>query len=311
MVKYGCCFPGQGSQKQAMAIDLFENSKTVQELFELASDAAGLNIFNLLAYSNEQTLQQTENAQLAITVANRSAAILLEEGGIKFSCTSGSSLGELSAYAASKVISEYELFKIVQKRGQLMATATTRNGELGMAAVIGIGFEKVEGILKACGAENLYLSNDNGPTQVVIAGNAKEIEKYSQILKAEGARKVVALKVSGPFHTPFMGDSQQQFALFLEQFKFNEPQIPLYLNVTGKLAKDAKEVKSCCIEQITKAVRWTTIMESMVKDKNVDVALEVGPGTVISGLWRNSGQNIACHSLGTYKEIQDFLIGRD
>ena len=307
MVKFSACFPGQGSQKKMMAIDLYNNSKSVRELFELASDATKIDVYSLLASSDESTLQRTENTQVAITVANRSVATVLKEGGITFSSTAGFSLGELSAYAEAKVIGEKELFEIVKTRGILMAEASKNNQEVGMAAVVGIGFDKVNHLLKASGAENLYLSNDNSPYQVVIAGYSSEIERYTELLKKEGAKRVITLRVSGPFHTPYMQTSQNEFASFLEDYTFSDAQIPLYLNVTGELEKEGNKIKQSAIKQLTQAVRWTSIMQKVVEDNNVDVALEVGPGKVLNGLWKNSGQSIDCHSLESYDEIQKFI----
>lgn len=314
MVKYAACYPGQGAQKKGMAIDLYEKSQKVRALFELASDVTKIDVYNLLANSEEQLLQQTEHAQLAITVANRSVATVLAENGIVFSSHAGSSLGEYSAYAGSGVLKEADLFQIVQKRGILMAKAIENsvktNGELTMAAVVGIGFDKVSEVLTAVGAEGLYCSNDNAPTQVVIAGTASEIAKHTESLKAAGAKRVITLRVSGPFHTPYMATIESEFRDYLENFTFFDPISPLYLNVTGEMAKDGKEVRSCCIEQLSTTVRWTKIMQTMVSQQQITHALEVGPGTALSGLWRSSNTNVDCFSCGTYDELQRFLEER-
>ena len=311
MVTYAACYPGQGAQRQKMALDLHAHSARVRDLFVLASDATGVDVYRLLDESDEQTLQQTENAQLAITVANRSAAVLLEESGIKFACHAGSSLGELSAYAGSRVIADADLFRIVHKRGVLMAWASEHsvktNGELGMAAVVGIGFDQVSQVLHAAGAEGVFCSNDNAPTQVVIAGTAAEIARHSDSLKAAGARRIISLRVSGPFHTPFMATVEQEFTDFLSQFTFSDPAVPLYLNVTGALASSGDEVRSCCIKQLSTTVRWTRIMQSMVAQQQITHALEVGPGTALSGLWKSGGHAVSCKSVGTYNDIQALL----
>jgi len=314
MVSYAACYPGQGAQRQKMALDLYAHSARVRDLFALASDVTDVDVHRLLDESDEQTLQLTENAQLAITVANRSAAVLLEEHGVTFSCHAGSSLGELSAYAGSGVISDADLFRIVRKRGILMAWASEHsvktNGELGMAAVVGIGFDQVSQVLQAAGAEGVFCSNDNAPTQVVIAGTASEIARHTESLKAAGARRIISLRVSGPFHTPFMATVEHEFADYLSQFTFSDPVVPLYLNVTGALASSGDEVRSCCIKQLSTTVRWTRIMQSMVEQQHVTHALEVGPGTALSGLWKSSGHDVVCKSVGTYDDISSLLEER-
>lgn len=314
MVNYAACYPGQGAQKQNMALDLHAKSARVRQLFALASDVTGTDVYKLLAESDEQTLQLTENAQLAITVADRSAAVLLQENGISFACHAGSSLGELSAYAGAGVITDADLFQIVKRRGTLMAWASDHsvktNGELGMAAVVGIGFDQVSQVLQAAGAEGVFCSNDNAPTQVVIAGTAEKIARYTESLKAAGARRVISLRVSGPFHTPFMATVEKEFADYLSNFTFSDPVSPLYLNVTGAMAENGEQIRSCCIQQLSTTVRWTRIMQSMVEQQHITHALEVGPGTALSGLWKSSGHAVTCNSVGTYDDIQAFLEAR-
>ena len=314
MVTYAACYPGQGAQKPGMALDLYDRSERVRNLFGLASDICGKDLYALLSNGDEQQLQQTENTQLAVTLANRSATLLLQEHGVQLGCHAGFSLGELSAYAAASVISDEELFRIVAERGRLMAkaslTAVGMYGELGMAAVVGIGFDEVSHLLESVGAKNLFCANDNGPKQVVVSGTAGEIAAYTDALKAAGARRIIPLRVSGPFHTPFMAEAEAEFTNFLSAISFSDPQTPLYANVTGELVLHGDEVRGLCSRQLSSPVRWTRTMQSIAEGQGCTRAVEPGPGTVLTGLWRSSGLDVVCKSVGTYEEIEKLLEER-
>jgi [acyl-carrier-protein] S-malonyltransferase len=307
-VTYAACYPGQGAQKPKMALDLYEQSSGVRNLFEIASDAVGKNLFNVLDTADEASLQQTELTQVVVTLANRSAATVLQERGLQFACHAGFSLGELSAYAATGVLTEESLFSIVAKRGELMAQATEaamkRYGQLAMAAIVGVGFSTVERVLSEQKARMLYCANDNSPTQVVISGLASEIERCSEALKQSGARRIIPLKVSGPFHTPLMQDAAAEFAEFLQNFTFSDPKAPLYVTVSGTQVYTGNDVREQCIKQLSSPVRWTRILQDISETKGVTRALEIGPGTTLSGFWKASGIPINCTSVGTYEEIR-------
>ena len=230
MVSYAACYPGQGAQRQKMALDLYAHSARVRDLFALASDVTDVDVHRLLDESDEQTLQLTENAQLAITVANRSAAVLLEEHGVTFSCHAGSSLGELSAYAGSGVISDADLIRIVRKRGILMAWASEHsvktNGELGMGAVVGIGFDQSP-VFKPRSRKGLC-SNDNAPTQVVIAATPFEMPA-TESLKSRRSPQIISLR-SRPVPYALHGDREHESPITLAIH--NPDRLAALLNVT-------------------------------------------------------------------------------
>ena len=307
MVGYVACYPGQGAQKEQMALDLYARYSQVRELFTLASDISGTDVLRLLTEADGPTLQKTEVAQLAITVANRSASLALAERSLPIACHAGFSLGELTAYAAAGALDDENLFRIVAKRASLMAQASKDalriHGELGMSAVLGIGFDVVSRILQDAGSTQVFCANDNGPKQVVIAGTLAHIEQLSERIKAAGARKIVPLRVSGPFHTPFMIPAENEFGSFLQDIPFSDPVAPLYVNVSGDRVMTAAAAKSSCISQLSSPVRWTRIMQSIVDAHEVSGVLEVGPGTVLSGLWQAGGYGLSCHKAGTCEDM--------
>lgn len=313
MVTFAACYPGQGAQKPKMALDLHAKSAQVAHLFSIASEASGKDMLSLLGQADETALQQTEITQVAITLANRSAYLVLQEQGIVCGCHAGFSLGELSAYAGAGVFDDETLFRVVAKRGELMAQASEHAkrtyGQLGMAAVVGIGFDAVEQVLEQMKSETLFCANDNGPRQVVLSGTATEISRCEDALKAAGARRIIPLKVSGPFHTPFMNEAVDAFSEFLETILFSDPTSALYVNVTGDRVTSGAAVREACAHQLSSPVRWTRIMHRIVEDEGIEHALEIGPGSVLGGLWRSSGLSVGCAPAGTYEAIRN--IGKE
>ena len=305
MVKLIALYPGQGSQYPKMALDLYDASTKVKELFTLASEITHQNLFRLLDEGSEEDLKQTETTQLVVTLANRAAQVRLKELGFAFSIHSGFSLGELSAYAGGGILDDETLFAIVQKRGLLMAhagkTAETTYGKLGMAAVIGMDFESIETVLRENNITFLYPANDNGPSQVVLAGLQKSMDEAKSLLLGQGARRIIPLKVSGPFHTPFMENAKQEFAQFLANRTFSDCKERVLSSVTAKEVCSADEARRLLSDQLACPVRWTKVMKNI---KTTVGIVEVGAGTVLTGLWKNSGLEGFCTPLGTEGAIQ-------
>ncbi|MDY0289280.1 MAG: ACP S-malonyltransferase [Sphaerochaeta sp.] len=317
MVNIIALYPGQGSQEPKMALDLYVASPKVRDLFALASEVTHTDLHCLLSTGSEEDLKRTEVTQLVVTLANRASHTRLTELGFTTLCHTGLSLGELSAYAGGGIISDETLFKLVQKRSLLMALAGARieekHGKLGMAAVIGMGFEKVEAILKESSIGGIYPSNDNGPNQVVLAGLESAIQEAKPHLIEAGARRVLPLKVSGAFHTPFMQDALEEFSSYLESLQFNNPEQKVISSVTSEEVPSAKRAKALLAMQLANPVRWTKVMQavSSIKEGMANTPAqeqtkfaEVGPGTVLTGLWKNSGLPDFCTPLGREGEIQ-------
>src|SRR6056297_1581886 len=199
-------YPGQGAQYPGMGKDLFQASAAVKELFGLASEACECDTEALLFDSNENELKQTQNTQIAITLMNLSVRRYLLEHGFESGGAAGFSLGEWSAYVDAGVISENEVFPIVMERGRLMAETSQElqagGTSSGMAAVIGLPSEQVEEILQRI--EAAFPANYNSMEQTVISGESEAIQTAATQLKEAGARRVIPLKVSGPFHTPLL-----------------------------------------------------------------------------------------------------------
>lgn len=304
-------YPGQGSQKQGMAIDLYHASAKVRELFALASDVAGKDLFNLLSEGSEQEL--TSSAQMAITLASCSAQIRLQEYGIQSKVHCGFSLGELSAYRAAEIFDDETLFTIVKQRTKLMDEMSQKArlslGELGMAAIIGLDYEAVIEVLQELGLEGLYAANDNAPNQVVLSGLSESIAKAKESFMIKGAKRFIALKVSGPFHTPFMEEASKPFRTFLDGLVMHDPQHLVLSSVDGQSITSAEDARRQLSLQLARPVRWTKLMQNIKAIADTDIA-EVGYGTVLSGLCKNNGIQSSCLSLGEETTIQAYAKER-
>ncbi len=302
-------FPGQGAQYPGMGKDLYERSSAVKELCELASECSHVDLTQVLFAGDVELLRQTEYTQIAITFVNTASYMLLKEQGVSADMTAGFSLGELSAYYAAGIIDLESLFRITALRGKIMAAyakeITLQIGELGMAAVIGLDYAYVSSIIADESLDYLFIANDNSTGQIVLAGVQRSIDRISSVLKANGARRVIPLKVSGPFHTPLMHRAAEEYGKILEEFAFIDPTIPVYSNVTGEILKSGNEAKAACALQLTSTVRWTKIVDDIAHryTNSAYCCYEVGPGKVLTGFWKTGPAKKPCVPMGTYEAL--------
>lgn len=282
-------FPGQGAQFVGMGRDLHDRYPAAREIFALASERAGFDVPALVFDGSEDDLKATDRSQVAITAVNLAARRVLEEHGITSAGTAGFSLGEYAALVDAGVVGEADALGLVAERGRIMEAVSRSldapGGAPGMAAVLGIDVDAIQGALATAGVEDVYPANLNSPVQTVLSGTAAGLEAAAPVLKEAGARRVLPLKVSGPFHSPLMDEARRQFAEVLERVAFSEPTKPVYSNVTGELINTGDEARSLCARQLVAPVRWVD-EEALIAKAGYDELLEVGPGEVLSGLWR-------------------------
>jgi [acyl-carrier-protein] S-malonyltransferase len=292
-------FPGQGTQYQGMAHDFYDSSAEVRDLFERASEIVKIDLKKLLFEGTEEDLKKTINTQLSVALAARSAARVLKSKGITAQGCGGFSLGEWPALVEAGIITEDKLFSCLKVRGELMDKAVEKLGKpAGMSAIMFLDPEKIVSTISENKLEDVYPANFNSPVQVVISGLESSLAQAEELLKAAGAKKVVRLRVSGPFHSPLIQYAQDGLREYLQDIPFADPQIAFYANVSGKAVTSGTEAKEYAIQQVTGAVRWTDEEASMKADAYERV-LEVGPGTVLQGLWKSAGNTPACQSAGT------------
>lgn len=285
-MKVAYLFPGQGSQYVGMGKKMFDAFPEAREIFQAADEVLGFSLSQLCFNGPEEELQKTINAQPAILTVSIACLKILEKEGVKADVSAGHSLGEYSALVAAGVFTFAEALKIVRKRGQFMQEAIPL-GKGGMVAVLGCEASKV---VEACQSSRAYgvveVANYNCPGQIVIAGELPALERAVTLVKEVGAKRCVYLPVSAPFHCSLMRPAGEKLAGELVKIKaLRPPVIPVVANVTALPVKDEEEVRNLLSCQVFHPVRWEESMLHLLKE-GVNFFIEVGPGTVLSGLMR-------------------------
>ena len=273
-------FPGQGSQVVGMGKVLAEASAVAREVFGEVDEALGQSLFRLMTEGPDDALTLTENAQPAI-MANAIATlrVLEREGGIRLTdkaeFVAGHSLGEYTALCASGALDLATTARLLKTRGQAMQAAVA-DGEGAMAVVLGLSFDAVTAIAaEAAQTEICAIANDNGGNQVVISGNAPAIVRAMRLAREQGAKHVITLPVSAPFHCPLMAPAQPVMADALATARMQAPVVPLYANVTAMPVSAPDEIARLLVEQVTAMVRWRESVLAMV-DVGVTEFVEFG-----------------------------------
>ena len=308
--KLALLFPGQGAQYSGMGKDLWERYDSVKSLFKTASDSAGKDMEKLLFEGSEEELKATENTQVAITLVNLSVRSALMDEGLNSSCAAGVSLGEYAAMVDTGVLSAEDVFGLVTRRGEIMARAGKRvvesRGEAAMGAVMGLGFDKVKEVVDAAGRDDIFAANNNSPVQVVISGTKEGVTAVQDALKEAGAKRVIPLKVSGPFHTPLLASGKEELQEAVSRLSFKNPAKDFYSNVTGSIVTTGEEIRDLCVNQMVSPVQWLVI-EKNIGTSGIDLVVEAGPGNVLTGLWSKSGMDQKCWSCGKAEGLDLFL----
>lgn len=284
MGKIAFLFPGQGSQTVGMGQALAASDQSVSETFKKADEVLGESLSSLIFEGPQEKLTQTINAQPALLTTSIAILNYFSQFGIKPDYTAGHSLGEYSALVASRAISFEDAVFAVRKRGELMEEAVP-NGEGTMAAVLGMDREKLMDVTETVSAEGfpVQLANLNCPGQIVISGSKKGVEEASIKAREAGAKRVLSLNVSGPFHSSLMKPAAEKFGPVLDRISVNDAEVPVIGNVTAETMSDAAEIKKRLIEQLYSPVLWEDSIAKML-ELGVDTFIEVGPGKVLSGL---------------------------
>lgn len=282
-------FPGQGSQSPGMGRELADRYSAAREVFEEADDALGFALSELCFNGPAEDLQLTENTQPAILTVSVAVLRAVEiEGLPRPDFVAGHSLGEYSALVAAGALKFSDAVKTVRKRGQYMQEAVPV-GAGAMAAVLGADIEMVEAVCIEAreGSEVCSPANINSPGQIVIAGSAAAVERAIPILKARGAKRVVLLKVSAPFHCVLMLPAQERLAADLGEIEFKDLSVPLVTNVDAAVIRTGAEARDALVRQVSSPVRWRETVELLSRE-GVDTFVEIGPGKVLGGLIRQT-----------------------
>ncbi|MHA7942102.1 ACP S-malonyltransferase [Formosa sp. 3Alg 14/1] len=273
-------FPGQGAQFSGMGLDLYENSKVAQELFEQANSILGFHITDIMFEGTAEDLKETKVTQPAIFLHSVILAKVLGDN-FKPELVAGHSLGEFSALVAAGALTFKDGLKLVSQRALAMQKACEIAPST-MAAVLGLEDSIVEDVCASIDGV-VVAANYNCPGQLVISGETTAVEKACEALKEAGARRALLLPVGGAFHSPMMEPAREELAQAIENTTFSKPNCPIYQNVTATAVTDENEIKANLISQLTAPVRWTQSVQQMIADGATHFT-EVGPGKVLQGL---------------------------
>ncbi len=309
----GFVFPGQGSQKVGMGLGWVERSTAARETFAEADDALGFAISELCWQGPEDELGLTANTQpalLATSIAIHRALMASAEVEWNPVAMAGHSLGEYSALVAAGALDFSDALRLVRKRGELMQEAVPV-GVGGMAAVIGLEGDVLAQVAAAAvdgfPEEVCAIANLNAPGQTVLAGHRTAIERAAEIAKTRGARKVSILAVSAPFHSPLMRPAREKMAEHLAAVAFHEPRVPVISNVDAVPVTSGEQARDALVRQIDGSVRWVESVRWMAEHLGVGLFLEIGPGSVLSGLVRRIAEGVRAVHLPEPEQLDKFL----
>jgi [acyl-carrier-protein] S-malonyltransferase len=284
-------FPGQGSQKVGMGRALAAAFPESAAVFDEADESLGFSLSRLCFEGPEEQLQLTANTQPAILATSVAAARALARRGLTPDRVAGHSLGEYSALVTAGVLSLRDALITVRRRGEYMQEAVPV-GVGAMAAILGLDLPAIEQACReAAQGEVVAPANINSPGQVVIAGHAAAVDRASERCKQAGAKRAIRLPVSAPFHCALMMPAQERLARDLAALAFSDAEVPLVNNVDARVVHSAAACREGLVRQVSGTVRWQESVERLVAE-GVDTFVEVGPGTVLSGLVKKSARDV-------------------
>ena len=295
-------FPGQGSQKVGMGKALADAFSVCKETFAEADAALGDALSRVIFEGPEDQLTLTENQQPAILTVSIAAFRLLESRGLKPSFVAGHSLGEYSANVVAGTFSFRDAVSIVRRRGRYMQEAVPV-GTGAMAAIMGLDAEQVADVCRqAAEGDVVSPANMNGGGQVAIAGSAAAVSRASERAKAAGARRVVALQVSAPFHCALMKPAEDRLAPELRALQTHTPRVPIVADVDAQPKRDSVSAIDALIAQVSSPVRWEAVVQRLASE-GVTTYVEVGPGTVLSGLVKRIHRDATIVNFGSPEDL--------
>lgn len=281
----GLVFPGQGSQSVGMGKALYDAHSSLKSVYDEASSVLGYDIAELCFTGPADRLNRTEFTQPALLVSSVAALKLFEPAGIKPVAVAGHSLGEYSALVAAGGVSFRDAVGLVQKRGRYMSESVASGAGL-VAALLGLTAEVVKDVCRMASSVGVVAAaNFNSPGQVVIAGEKAAVERAIELAKAQGCKKAIPLPVSVPVHTPLMQRAADRLAEDLARVQWSDLSAPLVNNAEAKAISRAHEIQASLVRQLPSSVLWEDTVQTMGR-MGVTTFVEIGPGTVLTGLIR-------------------------
>lgn len=302
MKKIAYIFPGQGAQKAGMGQDFYEQFIVSKQIYDQASKLLDLDM-KALCFADNELLDRTEYTQAALVTTELAIHAALREQFRGADVTAGLSLGEYSALVAAEAMQIEDAICVVRQRGILMEHEVPA-GLGAMAAVLGLSGEVIQETLIPI--EGVEIANYNCPGQIVISGKKEAVEHAAEVLKDAGARRVIMLNVSGPFHSSMLCGAGEKLAKVLSEVTFSEPTIPYATNVTGEYVRNKERIPGCLETQVSASVKWQQCIETMIND-GVEVFVEIGPQKTLSGFMKKINKDVKSYSIGTVEEMKQVV----
>ncbi|MDE6182349.1 MAG: ACP S-malonyltransferase [Eubacteriales bacterium] len=298
-------FSGQGAQYNKMGKELYDNFEVCKEVFESANKALGLSITDI-CFNEDDRLNETEYTQPAILTTSYAIFKIMEEKGIKADYMAGLSLGEYSALCASGAMNFEETVALVRKRGKFMTEAVP-SGVGAMSAVMNMEEEIIKEALEEASTETelAMIANYNAPGQIVIAGHLQAIERAEKILVEKGAKRVIRLNVSGPFHTSLLKPASEKLETELNNISINEPKVPVITNLTGDVVSNIKET---LVKQVMSPVKWEQSIKKIIEN-GVDTFIELGPSKTLSSFVKKIDRSVTVYNVEDLASLEKTCKG--
>lgn len=302
MSKIAFVYPGQGTQFAGMGREFYENSELVRAAYEESAEILGFDIASICFEKND-LLDRTEYTQAALVTTCLAMTREVLQTGIRPDMTAGLSLGEYCAISAAGGMSFADAVRTIWVRGNLMNDAVPE-GFGGMAAVLGLTGEAAAAALEAL--EGVSVANYNCPGQVVITGEKQALAAAAEPLKAAGARRVLPLNVSGPFHSPFLKEAGEKLDEYLGKVNWTELQVPYAANINGAIITDIRETRELLKQQVSGSVRWEQSVLAM-KEAGVDTWVEIGPGQTLSKFIKKIDSSAKVINISKWDDLQKLV----
>ena len=306
-MKRAFLFPGQGAQTVGMGKDIYEKYEEARRVYDKASEISGIDVKKICFEGPEEELNKTENTQIAILTTSLAILEILKNKGIEADIATGLSLGEYGALIYSGIITFEDGIKLIQKRGFYMGNLIPKEEYL-MAAVIGLEVNKIEEVCSKIREKGKFVvpANYNCSVQTAISGTKEAVEEAMQKLKDEGAKRVIPLKTSGPFHTSKLQEAKNAYEKELEKIQFNKGKCKVIKNIDGTYYNENDNIKEILANHIISPVRFDKAIKLM-QEENIEEYIEIGPGKTLTGFIKKDNKEANTININSLESLENYL----